>query len=215
MPDYTLETARGGLVAGIDEVGRGPLAGPVVAAAVVFTARPPKKLASLVDDSKKLNAVRRETAFAALTAYRATRLGIGAASVSEIERLNIAGATHLAMRRALARLAVRLGRMPDLALVDGNHAPSLPCPVETIVGGDGLSLSIAAASILAKVVRDRAMGRLAARYGAYGWESNVGYSTAAHLAALRSVGASCHHRMGFAPVRALFETDLLEEVSAA
>ncbi|WP_264818214.1 ribonuclease HII, partial [Acidomonas methanolica] len=112
-------------------------------------------------------------------------------------RLNIGQATLLAMRRALARLRL----VPAMALVDGNRAPDLPCPVRTVVGGDGLSLSIAAASIIAKVVRDRAMTRLSRRHDAYGWERNAGYGTAAHLSALRSIGLTRHHRRGFAPVR--------------
>lgn len=200
MPDFSLEAALGApdvLVAGLDEVGRGPLAGPVVAAAVVFRLIPPAGLAVLLDDSKKLSAARRERAFVALCAAPGVELALGAASVPEIEKLNIGQATLLAMRRALARLRLA----PAMALVDGNRAPDLPCPVRTVVGGDGLSLSIAAASIIAKVVRDRAMTRLSRRHDAYGWERNAGYGTAAHLSALRSIGLTRHHRRGFAPVR--------------
>ena len=176
MPDYALESAAGGRVAGVDEVGRGPLAGPVLAAAVVLPRRVPPALAALLDDSKLLTAARREVAFAALQAARAAgqvEIGVGAASVAEIARVNILQAALLAMGRAVARLPAP----PDLALVDGNRPPALPCAVRCVVGGDGLSLSIAAASIIAKVLRDRAMARLALRYPGYGWQTNAGYGT--------------------------------------
>ena len=166
MPNFALESAAGGRVAGVDEVGRGPLAGPVVAAAVVLSRRIPPALVGLLDDSKKLSPLQRETAFAALSAARAAGLaeiGVGAASVTEITRINILQASLLAMRRAVARLPAP----PDLALVDGNRPPALACPVRCVVGGDGLCLSIAAASIVAKVVRDRGMARLALRYPGY------------------------------------------------
>lgn len=197
-PDLALE-AGAGRVAGVDEAGRGPLAGPVVAAAVVFLRDPPAALAALVDDSKKLKPAQREAAFAAIRAAAADGLldfGVGAASSAEIGAVNILRATHLAMARAVARLA----RRPDLALVDGNQAPALPCPVRCVVGGDALSLSIAAASILAKVVRDRAMTRLDPRWPGYGFARHAGYPTAAHLAALEALGPSPHHRRGFRPV---------------
>ena len=198
-PDFTRESRHGGRVAGVDEAGRGPLAGPVVAAAVVFPAGVPDWLRPLLDDSKKLTAAARLTAFDALHAGASVEIGVGAASVAEIARLNILRASLLAMRRAV----LRLPRLPDLALVDGNQAPDLPCPVECCIGGDGLSLSIAAASVVAKVVRDRAMARLAARYPAYGWLANAGYGTAAHRAALRRVGPCRHHRAAFGIVRTL------------
>lgn len=201
-PDFTAESGQG-RVAGIDEVGRGPLAGPVVAAAVVFLRAPPASLAALIDDSKRLNPGQRATAFAALRdAARAglVECAVGAASATEIGRLNILRATHLAMARALARMATP----PDLALVDGNQAPPLPCPVRCVIGGDGLSLSIAAASILAKVVRDRAMARLDPRWPGYGFARHVGYATAAHRDALLRLGPTPHHRRGFAPVDDLF-----------
>ena len=197
-PDLALE-AGAGRVAGVDEAGRGPLAGPVVAAAVVFLRDPPAALAALVDDSKKLKPAQRETAFAAIRAAAADGAldyGVGAASSAEIGAVNILRATHLAMARAVARLSHR----PDLALVDGNQAPPLPCPVRCVVGGDALSLSIAAASILAKVVRDRAMTRLDPRWPGYGFARHAGYPTAAHLAALEALGPSPHHRRGFRPV---------------
>jgi ribonuclease HII len=178
------------LVAGVDEVGRGPLAGPVVAAAVILV-RPLRGLA----DSKTLCAEERER-LAGLMRARA-RIGIGAASVAEIDRINILQASLLAMRRAV----LRLGCVPDLALIDGKHAPELPCPVETIVDGDALVPAISAASIVAKVTRDRLMRRLAVRYPGYGWETNVGYATSAHRAAIWQLGVCCHHRRSFAPVQ--------------
>ena len=189
-------------IAGVDEVGRGPLAGPVMAAAVVLPRVMPCGLAGLIDDSKKLSPAAREVAFAALMAARAAggvEIALGAASVAEIGRLNILGATLLAMRRAVLRLAV----VPDLVLVDGNRAPALPCPVRCIVGGDGSEMCIAAASIVAKVVRDRGMARLDRRYPGYGWAVNKGYGTAAHLAGLRALGVTVHHRAGFGTVRIL------------
>lgn len=197
-PDFELEVGHG-RVAGVDEAGRGPLAGPVVAAAVVFLAPPPEALAALIDDSKRLRPVQRDAAFAAIRAAvrdGAAEIGIGAASAAEIGAINILRATHLAMARALARLPCP----PDLALVDGNAPPPLPCAVRCVIGGDARSLSIAAASILAKVVRDRAMTRLDPRWPGYGFARHVGYPTAAHRAALARLGPSPHHRRGFGPV---------------
>ncbi|CDG32799.1 Ribonuclease HII [Parasaccharibacter apium] len=201
MPDYSLEEQYDGLVAGVDEVGRGPLAGPVVAAAVVFRAPPSPLLSGLLDDSKKLTARRRGKAYAALLEDDTVCAALGAASVPEIDRLNIGQACHLAMRRAMVRLAEALGEWPAVALIDGNRAPSLPCRVETVVKGDSRSFSIAAASILAKVVRDRLMTRLAMRHGNYGWDRNAGYGTAHHLTGLKEEGITLHHRRSFAPVR--------------
>ena len=197
MPDYTREALHGGRVAGVDEVGRGPLAGPVLAASVLFAHGVPPDLATLLDDSKKLTAAAREIAAQALYACPGIEIGVGAASVSEIGRLNILGASLLAMRRAVERLRTP----PDLVLVDGNQTPILSCPVLCVVGGDALSLSIAAASIVAKVVRDRLMSRLALRLPHYGWERNAGYATLAHRVALLSLGPSRHHRAGFGLVR--------------
>lgn len=199
MPDYILEMRHGGRVAGIDEVGRGPLAGPVLAAAVVFRKKPRAALAKLLDDSKRLSPEARDIAYAALREAALAGLldfAIAAASSAEIGRINILAATHLAMRRAVLRLATP----PDLALIDGNRAPSLPCLTQCVIGGDAASLSIAAASILAKVTRDRAMRRLHLHWPAYGFASHVGYPTAAHRAALAEHGPSPHHRRGFAPV---------------
>jgi ribonuclease HII len=194
-----MERSAGGRVAGVDEAGRGPLAGPVVAAAVVFPAGVPRRLAGLLDDSKKLTAAERATAYAALLACRHVEIAVGAASVTEITRLNILHAAMLAMRRAVARLPAA----PDLALVDGNYPPPLGCAVRCVVGGDARCLSIAAASIVAKVVRDRAMARLAPRFPDYGWDSNAGYATATHRDALLRLGATRHHRPTFASVAQL------------
>ena len=197
MPDFVLERRCSGLVCGIDEAGRGPLAGPVVAAAVILDRHSlPKRLAERLDDSKKLSAAARET-YAALLQGPWAVIGVGAASVAEIDRHNILRATLIAMARAVASL----GLTPTLALVDGNVPPKLPCEVETVVGGDGLSLSIAAASVIAKVTRDRLMRRLAERHRGYGWEHNAGYGTQEHLAALAALGPTPHHRMSFAPLR--------------
>lgn len=199
MPSFLLEKRAGGRVAGVDEVGRGPLAGPVVAAAVVFPTGVPRRLASLLDDSKKLTADQRLIAFQALRGSGRAEIAVGAASVAEIERLNILRAALLAMCRAVARLP----QPPDIALVDGNQPPPLTCTVQCVIGGDGRSLSIAAASIVAKVLRDRAMARLALRFPGYGWDSNVGYATEFHVAALRRLGPTRHHRPSFGTVSQL------------
>ena len=199
VPGFSIERKAGGRVAGVDEVGRGPLAGPVVAAAVVFLKPPGRKLAGLIDDSKKLTPEARDAASAAIRACGFAEIGIGAASVAEIERVNIFHASMLAMRRALARLPAP----PDLALIDGNAAPIVDCPTRCVVGGDALCLSIAAASIVAKVTRDRAMARLAPRFPGYGWAENVGYSTPGHRAALAALGPTRHHRLLFGAVRQL------------
>jgi ribonuclease HII len=199
VPTFRLEKQAGGRVAGVDEVGRGPLAGPVLAAAVVFPIGVPRRLAALIDDSKKLSAEERLVAFEAIRASGRAEIAVGAASVTEIGRLNILHAALLAMRRAVARLPMT----PDLVLVDGNRPPVLGCPVRCVIGGDGLSLSIAAASIIAKVLRDRAMARLSVRFPGYGWNENAGYSTPAHRAALAALGPTIHHRPEFGAVRQL------------
>jgi ribonuclease HII len=196
MPDFVIEKRCRGLVCGIDEAGRGPLAGPVVAAAVILDrVRFPRHLKERLDDSKALTIAVREACYRAL--LRCARIGIGAASAREIDRINILQATLLAMRRAGAALGVE----PDIALIDGNVAPSLPCAVKTVIGGDGLCFSIAAASVIAKVTRDRIMRALAVRYPGYGWDTNVGYATEEHAEALRRLGPSPHHRRSFAPLR--------------
>jgi ribonuclease HII len=210
MPSFALEKAAGGRVAGVDEVGRGPLAGPVLAAAVVFTKPVPRKLAALIDDSKKLTAEARVQAFQALLACPHAQIAVGAASVGEIARINILHAALLAMRRAVGRLP----SLPDLALIDGNRPPALPCPTRCVVGGDAVSLSIAAASIVAKVLRDRAMARLALRFPGYGWEVNAGYATASHRAALLRLGPTPHHREAFGTVRLMAAQGTFAEILA-
>jgi ribonuclease HII len=187
-------------VVGVDEAGRGPWAGPVVAAAVWLdpAVLAPALLARL-DDSKRLSPTARAEIFRDLAGAgpAAARLGVGRAGVGEIDELNILEASLLAMGRAVADL----GTPPDAALVDGNRAPALSCPVETLVRGDSRSLSIAAASIVAKVTRDRRMAELAGRYPGYGWERNQGYGTAEHRAALARLGVTPEHRRSFRPVR--------------
>lgn len=183
-------------VAGVDEVGRGPLAGPVVAAAVVFP-RGTKAIRGL-RDSKILPAAKRER-LARVVRARAAAVGVGAASVREIDRLNIRRATILAMQRALRRL----GLVPAGVLIDGVWLPELGRPHDAIIDGDALCQSIAAASVIAKTVRDRLMRRLAARYPVYAWEENKGYGTPEHLDALQTLGPTRHHRMSFEPVAQL------------
>jgi ribonuclease HII len=181
-----------GLVCGIDEAGRGPLAGPVVAAAVILD--PARPIAGL-DDSKKLSEKKRD-ALAILIRENAVAWAVAEASVEEIDRLNILQATFLAMQRAVAALTVR----PTSALVDGNRCPKLEIPCEAIVKGDGKIASIAAASILAKTVRDADMLALHGQYPMYGFDRHMGYPTAAHFAALEAHGASPEHRRSFGPV---------------
>ncbi|MQX35314.1 ribonuclease HII [Roseospira navarrensis] len=207
MPDFSLECAHTGLVCGVDEAGRGPLAGPLVAAAAVLDRdRLPASLRDGLDDSKALKPARREDLLAAMENSAAVRLSVAVVDVDEIARRNILGATLAGMARAVAGLGAP---PPTLALVDGNRPPTLapdpPCAVQCVVKGDARSLSIAAASIAAKVTRDRIMVALDARHPGYGWARNMGYGTAEHLAALRTLGATPHHRRGFAPVRAVLE----------
>jgi ribonuclease HII len=196
MPDFAFERRCEGVVCGVDEAGRGPLAGPVVAAAVIIDRRRFRgELRRVLDDSKALRREVRERCYNAL--FACTRIGVGAASAREIDRINVLRASLVAMGRAVAALGVA----PDIALVDGNVAPTLPCAVQTVVKGDALSFSIAAASVVAKVTRDRIMRALALRYPGYGWDSNVGYSTAAHFDGIGRLGVTPHHRRSFAPVR--------------
>ncbi|WP_417804604.1 ribonuclease HII [Thalassospira lucentensis] len=204
MPDFSIEDQYQGRIAGIDEVGRGPLAGPVVAAAVILPRddRLPVALLKELNDSKKLSIRKREHLHAII--MDCAEVGIGAASVREIDQVNILQATYIAMRRAVSRL----NTVPDQALVDGNRDPGLPCAVETVVKGDSKSLSIAAASIVAKVVRDRAMARLAVRYPFFGWEGNAGYGVKKHMAGLVDVGPTVHHRRSFKPIANLFDAIL-------
>ena len=203
LPDFSFEDAardRGHLrIAGVDEVGRGPLAGPVVAAAVVLD---PARLPAGLNDSKKLTLDRREALFSQI--MDSADVSIAQASVAEIDRHNILRASHLAMLRAIAGLATP----PDHVLIDGNMVPrGLTLSSETIVKGDARSLSIAAASIVAKVWRDRHMVDLAQQFPGYGWEANAGYPTPAHKLALVTLGVTPHHRRSFKPVHNILYQD--------
>ena len=184
-----------GLACGVDEAGRGPLAGPVVAAAVILD---PDRPIDGLNDSKKLSARRRET-LAVEIRTRALAWAVAEASVEEIDGINILQASLLAMRRAVESLAIK----PELALIDGNRCPRLDCPAQAVVGGDGKIASIAAASILAKTVRDAGMLALHEVYPMYGFDRHMGYPTAFHLQALRTHGPSPVHRRSYAPVAQL------------
>ena len=201
MPSLYYENLHGRkdgkVICGVDEVGRGPLAGPVMAAAVVLPPEIKKAMRGHIRDSKKMTPEAREEIFPVLVG--SCRYCVAEASVEEISRLNIFWASMLAMRRAVEGLKLQI----DLALVDGNHAPDLPCPAKPIVAGDDKCLSIAAASIIAKVTRDRFMKKLAEAHPGYGWETNVGYATKEHLAALHRLGITVWHRDSFAPVSQL------------
>jgi ribonuclease HII len=183
-------------LAGVDEVGRGPLAGPVVAAAVILD---PQAVPDGLDDSKNLTPARREELFA-LIAQSALAIGIASATAVEIDAINIRQATLLAMRRAVAALALQ----PACVLVDGNDPPKLGCPCDCVIGGDAQIASIAAASIVAKVTRDAMMARLCARYPAYGFSLHAGYGTPRHRAALQAHGPCPEHRYSFAPVKGVW-----------
>lgn len=200
MPDFSYErkagASQGRIVVGIDEAGRGPLAGPVIAAAVLIDLkRFPRSLRATVDDSKKLTPGLREHLYDRLQDH--ALIGVGLASSIEIDRLNILRASLLAMCRAVAAL----GLTPDHALIDGTISPDLPCATTPIIAGDGKCVSIAAASIIAKVVRDRLMRAMAAYHPEYGWDHNAGYPTPEHLRALARYGPSLQHRRSFRPVR--------------
>jgi ribonuclease HII len=195
-PDFKLESAAlkagANAVCGVDEAGRGPLAGPVVAAAVVLD---PANIPPGLNDSKKLTETARENLFAHILAT--AEVGVGVADVARIDRDNILAATMWAMAEAVNDLATR----PDLALVDGNRAPQLACECRTVVKGDATAVSIAAASIIAKVTRDRIMRRIDEAYPAYGFARHKGYGSPYHLDALARLGPCEHHRRSFAPVR--------------
>lgn len=195
--EILLIESAGGPVCGVDEAGRGPWAGPVSAGAVILN---PDDLPEGIDDSKALTHARREALEIEIKA-RALAWGVGFASVEEIAELNILHATGLAMCRAVEAMAVQ----PVAALVDGNYRFRLPCEVRTVVGGDGLSLSIAAASILAKTARDRLMVALDAEYPGYGFAGHKGYNAPVHQEALRTLGPCPAHRRSWAPIRALLE----------
>jgi ribonuclease HII len=198
MPNFHFENHYGRrdnkIICGVDEVGRGPLAGPVVAAAVILPFDLAADIAPLINDSKKMSAKQRDVVNGWLLTH--ARVSVAEASVEEIDRVNILQASMLAMRRAVDGLGTPI----DMALVDGNRCPKLTCAATPIVKGDGKSLSIAAASVAAKVVRDHLMKKLAGDHPGYGWERNMGYGTAEHLSALRQLGATPWHRCSFAPV---------------
>lgn len=207
-PDFSFEDAfirtagATAQVCGIDEVGRGPLAGPVVAAAVVL-ARDTRhaKLWEVINDSKKLTATRRADLYARI--HDAGQVSIALCSVEDIDSINILQASLKAMQKAYAGLP----QPAACALIDGNKAPKMPCHTQTIVKGDARSLSIAAASIVAKHYRDELMKKLDAEFPAYGWARNAGYGTAAHLKALEIHGITPHHRRSFAPISHLILKD--------
>jgi ribonuclease HII len=195
MPDFSFENAARGLVAGIDEAGIGPWAGPVVAGAVILDqATLPQQLLLDLDDSKKLKPAKREALFQLLQDH--ADIGLGISEVNEIDEINVLQATLSAMGRALDALEGK----PDIALVDGNRAPKLSCSIQCIIKGDELSLSIAAASIVAKVTRDKIMENLADSFPGYGWERNSGYGTKAHQDGLKRFGVTPHHRKSFKPI---------------
>ncbi len=200
-PDFSFEQSLDGIVCGIDEVGRGPLAGPVVAAAVILPRQLPSILQAELNDSKLVPARTREKLFDIIQSVAS--VGIGQADVEEIDRVNILQATFLAMRRALDALCRQA--TVDWALVDGNQRPPLGCQVRCLVKGDSLSFSIAAASIVAKVTRDRHLRSLAAAFPGYGWDHNAGYGTAEHRDAIARLGITPHHRKSFAPVAEFIE----------
>ncbi len=192
-PDYSFEEACNKFpVCGIDEAGRGPWAGPVVASAVILD---PTDIPEGLNDSKKLTAKRRDVLFDTINA--AAQVGVGIATVQEIDEINILQATFLAMRRAVEALP----NPPAYALIDGNKIPPhLNCDAEAIVKGDGRSVSIAAASIIAKVTRDRIMVTLAQQFPGYGWERNAGYGVKVHQEGLNRLGVTPHHRVSFKPI---------------
>ena len=202
-PDHVVASGRAGLpgphIAGVDEAGRGPLAGPVVVAAVVFA--PGRTPVNGLDDSKQLTAARREALYARIV-ERALAWKIVFIEVDEIDRVNIFQATMLGMRRALEGVLPALETQGCVARIDGNHLPRpLPCPAEAWIGGDARDRSIMAASILAKVARDRFMRQLHDAWPQYGFDLHKGYSTPTHLASLRAHGPCPQHRRSFAPVR--------------
>jgi len=189
-------------VCGVDEAGRGPLVGAVVAGAVVLD---PNKPIHGLKDSKKLTAAKRDVLYEQILA-NAKAWGVGEASPSEIDQINILQATMLAMRRAIEDLSMRLGAWPEKALIDGNRCPELPIAAEAIVKGDAKEPAISAASIIAKVTRDRQMLRLHELHPEYGFAQHMGYPTEAHFAALKRYGACSEHRRSFSPVRKVLDS---------
>ncbi|MEH6630033.1 MAG: ribonuclease HII [Halopseudomonas aestusnigri] len=212
MPDFSREQKlekelkfKNAVIVGVDEVGRGPWAGPVVAAAAwLDRKKTPRKLKSMLDDSKKLSVKKREYINEHLLALNHTgivKVAVGEASIEEIDEINILQASMLAMQRAIANLDIA----PDAILIDGNRLPDLPCPGKAIIKGDSISLSIAAASVIAKVNRDHQMQQLSIQYPGYGWERNQGYGTAEHRAALLDLGVTPAHRRTFRPIKERLE----------
>jgi ribonuclease HII len=195
-PDLFYENFVSGVVCGIDEVGRGPLAGPVVAAAVIIPSPLGHNWIGQIHDSKKLSKTKRESLYQDI--FQKASIGIGEVSVELIDKINILQASHLAMRYAYTDLLRHC--TPDFALVDGHLDPKLPCPTQTIIKGDSLSLSIAAASIIAKVTRDKIMEQAHLDYPHYDWINNAGYGTEKHLKALMTYGISPYHRKSFKPI---------------
>lgn len=206
MPDFSYEQQihTSGLIVGLDEAGRGPWCGPVVAACVGWLdLKCPEGLACTLNDSKKLSPQKREMLFDQIIA--ATPIwGIGQASAQEIDEINILQASFLAMRRALDQV-IQKGFIPQVALIDGNRLPDWQMEKQAIIGGDGKSLSIAAASILAKVTRDRIMVDLAQKYPYYGWEKNAGYGTKEHQNGLKKYGITPEHRRSYAPIQKILK----------
>ena len=203
MPDFSLEESLGlstsAVIVGVDEVGRGPLAGPVTAAAVFFDRQKiTSDLLTKIDDSKKIAQKKRATISKQIESIAI--IGIGWASSGEIDQLNILEATMLAMQRAIFSLQKQIILDPDYILIDGNKVPRLDFPSKAIVRGDEKSLSIAAASIVAKSKRDAFMTSLSKLYPGYGWEKNAGYGTGEHLAAIEREGITVHHRRSFKPI---------------
>lgn len=206
VPDFNIEKSLGlnGLIAGFDEAGRGPWCGPVVAACVCWPdLQVPEELANAINDSKKLTAKKREALYPKIMTSNAI-VGVGQASAEEIDEMNILQASFLAMHRALDEVRVK-GYNPIFGLIDGNRLPKWDIPCQAVIGGDGKSLSIGAASIIAKVVRDRLMTDLAKEFPAYGWERNAGYGTAEHIQALKEYGPTIHHRKSYAPIKKILE----------
>ncbi len=204
MPDFKIEqSVLGALhVFGVDEAGRGPWCGPVVAACAYWpNYQIPAALAMQIDDSKKLSIAKRETLFEQIIKSDCV-YGIGEASAQEIDSLNILQATFLAMQRALEQATAQFGILPEFVLIDGNRLPKdWTIPAQAVIKGDHLSLSIATASILAKVTRDRMMVDLARQHPQYGWERNAGYGTKEHIAAIEQYGITPHHRQSYAPIK--------------
>lgn len=201
-PSFEFEHQYEGFVAGVDEAGIGSWIGPVVAAAAILDPKIPQSLLSQLHDSKKLSEKKRQVIFQELQDCPQAHIGVGEASLEEIDQLNIRNAGLLAMTRAVEALPVE----PSMVLVDGTGKPTLPCPLLTVVKGDQRSYSISAASIIAKVTRDCFIQKLSLEYPDYGWDRNAGYGTKQHQEALKAYGVTPWHRRSYAPVAALLET---------